>query len=62
MEEAIGQIVQEELGNSDTSSHRFLADFNVMKQSVHFVSCLVRSRWSTALATMTTISKSAAWK
>lgn len=62
MEEAIGQIVQEELGNSDTSNHRFLADFNGMKQAVHFVSCLVRDRWSTALATMTTISKSAAWR
>ena len=34
MEDAIGRIVQERLGSTNTTSHRFVKDFNDMKRSV----------------------------
>ena len=34
MEDAIGRIVQERLGSTNTSSHRFVKDFNSMKRGV----------------------------
>ncbi|KAK8830779.1 hypothetical protein WA577_003484 [Blastocystis sp. JDR] len=34
MEDAIGRIVQERLGSTNTTSHRFVKDFNDMKRSM----------------------------